>query len=153
MGGWAARVAIKVLPAAFAQDADRRVRFEREAKAIAALSHPNILAIFDIGTHADQMFVVTELLHGETLRKQLKPAGSIASGSHVRLPVGRAIDVATQIANGLAAAHDKGIVHREPEGPRHSTKARQFMDTVPFFESDAHNQRITRLIAVEDAHA
>src|SRR5437870_1167878 len=64
-------VAIKVLPPAFADDVDRRARFEREAKAIAALSHPNILAIFDTGLHDRQLFVVTELLDGESLRGHL----------------------------------------------------------------------------------
>src|ERR1700694_412313 len=70
-------VAIKVLPAAFAQDDHRLSRFEREAKAIAALSHPNILAIHDTGTHDGQMFVVTELLEGETLRERLAPAAAV----------------------------------------------------------------------------
>jgi serine/threonine protein kinase len=97
-------VAIKVLPESFANDADRRARFEREAKAIAALSHPNILAIFDTGTHEGHLYVVTELLAGETLRERL------AAGA---LPVRKAIEVAIQIARGLAAAHDKGLVHRD----------------------------------------
>jgi serine/threonine protein kinase len=101
-------VAIKVLPPAFGADADRLARFEREAKAIAALSHPNILAIFDTGTTADAgqttSYVVTELLEGETLRERL---------THGALPVRRAIDCAVQIARGLGAAHDKGLVHRD----------------------------------------
>ena len=97
-------VAIKVLPAGFAHDPTRRARFEREAQAVAALSHTNILAIFDTGIHDDQLFAVTELLDGETLRDRL------AGGA---LPVKAAIDIATQIARGLAAAHEKGIVHRD----------------------------------------
>jgi serine/threonine protein kinase len=97
-------VAIKVLPAGFAHDASRRARFERETQAIAALSHANILAIFDTGVHDDQLYAVTELLEGETLRTRLESGG---------LPVKKAIDVATQIARGLAAAHEKGIVHRD----------------------------------------
>jgi hypothetical protein len=97
-------VAIKVLPAEFAQDADRLARFEREAKAIAALSHPNILALYDIGSHGGQTYVVTEVLDGETLRDRVN-AGA--------LPVRKAIDYAVQIARGLAAAHDKGLVHRD----------------------------------------
>jgi serine/threonine protein kinase len=87
-------VAVKVLPPAFASDPERRTRFEREAHAIAALSHPNILAIFDTGIHDDQLFVVTELLEGETLRAALQ------SGP---LPVKKAIDIGVQIARGLAA--------------------------------------------------
>jgi serine/threonine protein kinase len=110
------QVAIKVLPAGVATDPDRRARFEREAKAIAALSHPNILAIHDIGesagTHGDApgsprpfLYAVTELLEGETLRDRLTTQGA--------LPVRKAIDIAVQIARGLAAAHDRGIVHRD----------------------------------------
>ena len=99
-------VAIKVLPAAFAQDPDRLARFEREAKAIAALSHPNILSIHDTGTLDGHPFVVTELLEGETLGARLGAGGA-------PLPVRKAIDYAVQVARGLAAAHDKGLVHRD----------------------------------------
>ena len=97
-------VAIKVLPAAFAQDADRIARFEREAKAIAALSHPNVLAVFDTGLHDGHAYVVTELLEGDTLAARLK-AGP--------LPLRKAIDWGSQVARGLAAAHDKGVIHRD----------------------------------------
>ena len=95
-------VAIKILPRNFAVDPDRRARFEREAKAIASLSHPNILAIFDTGVHEGQLFIVTELLEGGTLRERTG-----------RVPVRKAIDIAVQIAQGLTAAHDKGLVHRD----------------------------------------
>jgi len=97
-------VAIKVLPPAFAADAGRRERFEREAKAVAALSHPNIVAIHDTGVHEGQAFVVMELLHGDTLRAALEDGA---------LPLRKAIDVGVQVARGLAAAHDKGLVHRD----------------------------------------
>src|SRR5258705_8653874 len=97
-------VAIKVLPSAFAQDADRLARFEREAKAVAALSHPNILSIFDFGAHDGQAFAAMELLEGETLRAKL------AGGP---VPQRKAVEYASQIAQGLAAAHDRGIVHRD----------------------------------------
>ena len=102
-------VAIKVLPAAFSADVARVARFEHEAKAIAALSHPNVLAIYDTGwaetgEAARHLYVITELLEGETLRERL------AAGA---LPLRRAVDIATQTARGLAAAHDKGIVHRD----------------------------------------
>src|SRR5579883_3476619 len=95
-------VAIKVLPQNFAADPDRRARFEREAQMIASLSHPNILAIFDTGIHDGHLFIVTELLEGETLRSHL---GSLS--------VRRSIDIGVQIARGLTAAHDKGVVHRD----------------------------------------
>src|SRR6266568_7481155 len=97
-------VAIKVLPEALAKDADRLRRFEQEARTIAALNHPNILGIHDIGTHEDAPFLVSELLEGQTLRETLE------SGP---LPVRRAIEYALGIATGLAAAHEKGIVHRD----------------------------------------
>jgi hypothetical protein len=97
-------VAIKVLPAQFADDPEALARFEREARAVAALNHPNILALHDIGSENGIAHAVMELLEGETLRKRL------ASGP----PSPRkAIEWATQIALGLAAAHDRGIVHRD----------------------------------------
>src|SRR5271155_5706947 len=97
-------VAIKVLPEALAKDADRLRRFEQEARTIAALNHPNILGIHDVGAHNGAPFLVSECLEGQTLREKLK------SGP---LPVRLAIEYALGIAQGLAAAHEKGIVHRD----------------------------------------
>src|ERR671936_634265 len=97
-------VAIKVLPAAFSSDADRLRRFEQEARAAGMLNHPNILTIYDVGTHEGSPYIVSELLDGETLRGRLGGAA---------LPLRRAVDYAIQIARGLAAAHEKGIVHRD----------------------------------------
>jgi eukaryotic-like serine/threonine-protein kinase len=97
-------VAIKVLPQALSRDADRLRRFEQEALATAALNHPNILAVFDIGTHQSAPYVVSELLEGETLRERLR-SGAVA--------VRKTLDYALQIAHGLAAAHEKGIIHRD----------------------------------------
>jgi len=97
-------VAIKVLPEEVAADPDRLRRFEREARAAGALSHPHILAVHDVGSHDGRPFVVTELLEGETLRERLEDAA---------LPHHKAVEYALQIARGLAAAHDKGIVHRD----------------------------------------
>ena len=97
-------VAIKVLPASFSADADRLRRFEQEAKAAGILNHPNITAVYDIGSHEGAPYVVQELLEGETLRSML------AGG---RLSPRKAIDYSLQIAHGLAAAHEKGIVHRD----------------------------------------
>ena len=97
-------VAIKVLPEAFARDAERLRRFETEARAIAALNHPNILSIHDIGTYEGAPYLVSECLEGQSLREEL-------SGGAV--PMRRAVDYGIQIAQGLAAAHDKGIVHRD----------------------------------------
>ncbi len=97
-------VAIKVLPKALSLDADRLRRFEQEALATAALNHPNILAVFDIGTDDGAPYVVSELLEGETLRERLR-GGAI--------PLRKTLDYALQIAHGLAAAHEKGIIHRD----------------------------------------
>src|SRR5213596_2830745 len=88
-------VAIKVLPAALSQDAERLRRFEQEAQAAGALNHPNILVIFHIGTHEGAPYIVSELLEGETLRERM--AGTA-------LPQRKAIDYASQIVHGLAAA-------------------------------------------------
>ncbi len=98
------KVAIKLLPASFAQDADRLRRFEQEARATSALNHPNILTIHDIGDHEGSPYLVSELLEGEVLRSQLEDGP---------LPSRKAIEYAQQIAAGLAAAHEKGIVHRD----------------------------------------
>jgi serine/threonine protein kinase/Tol biopolymer transport system component len=97
-------VAIKVLPEHLAQDGDAGARFAREAKAVAALSHPNILAIHDVGSEGGTTFAVMELLDGSTLRDRLR-------GSP--LPWSKAVPIALQVAEGLAAAHARGIVHRD----------------------------------------
>jgi serine/threonine protein kinase len=119
-------VAIKVLPASFSANAQRLQRFEQEAHATAALNHPNILAVHDIGQQDGTPYIVSELLEGETLREKLS-AGPI--------PVRKAIDYAVQIARGLAAAHDKGIIHRDlkpdnvfitRDGPGRSDSRRSF---------------------------
>src|ERR1700693_5198648 len=89
-------VAIKVLPASFSADHDRLRRFEQEAQAAGALNHPNITAVYDIGTHEGAPYIVTELLEGETLRARLS-GGAISAR--------KAIEYAVQIARGLAAAH------------------------------------------------
>ena len=100
-------VAIKILPIEFRSDPDRLLRFEQEARAAAALNHPHILAVHDIGEHNGLNYIVSELLEGETLREHL--GGSPPR----RLAVRKAVEYAMQIARGLAAAHDKGIVHRD----------------------------------------
>ncbi|HEY6066640.1 MAG TPA: protein kinase [Thermoanaerobaculia bacterium] len=97
-------VAVKVIPASFAADPDRLRRFEQEARAAGVLNHPNVTAVYDIGTVGGSPYVVSELLEGETLR------GRLAGGA---LAPRRAVDYAIQIAHGLAAAHEKGIVHRD----------------------------------------
>ncbi|HET9796193.1 MAG TPA: protein kinase [Thermoanaerobaculia bacterium] len=98
-------VAVKVLPAEFSSDAQRRSRFEQEARAASALNHPNIVTVYDVGTAEDHhLFVAMELVEGRTLREILE-AG--------RLPASRTLDIGAQIADGLARAHGAGIVHRD----------------------------------------
>ena len=97
-------VAIKVLPSVVSGDPERLRRFEQEARAAAALNHPNILAVFQLGTYEGAPYLVSELLEGATLRDQLKRGP---------LPLRKAIDCGVQVARGLAAAHEKGIVHRD----------------------------------------
>src|SRR6516165_366393 len=97
-------VAIKVLPEYLTSDPERLRRFEQEARATAALNHPNILAVFEMDTHGSVSYLVEELLDGETLRERLRRG---------RIPLRKAIEYGVQIAHGLAAAHDRGIVHRD----------------------------------------
>jgi len=97
-------VAIKVLPSSLSRDPDRLRRFEQEARAAAALNHPNILAVYQMGTYEGAPYLVSELLEGSTLRDQLL---------HGPLPVRKAVDYGIQTARGLAAAHEKGILHRD----------------------------------------
>jgi eukaryotic-like serine/threonine-protein kinase len=97
-------VAIKVLPSFFSSDKERLRRFEQEAQAAAALNHPNILAVFQMGTYQSAPYLVSELLEGETLREEIRRGP---------LSPRKVIEQAAQIARGLAAAHDKGIVHRD----------------------------------------
>src|SRR3954470_5938255 len=97
-------VAVKVLPSSFAFDPDRLRRFEQEARSVAALNHPNILSVHDMGTHEGTPYMVCELLEGETLRERLRDAV---------LSSRKAVEYGIQIAHGLAAAHEKGIIHRD----------------------------------------
>lgn len=126
-------VAIKVLSASLSMDPDRLRRFEQEARAVAAISHPNILAVYDIGSQEGTPYIVSELLQGQTLREHLQcvaststaqrsniggPANRIDAGNStapgpVALPVRKAVEYAVQVARGLAAAHAAGIVHRD----------------------------------------
>ncbi len=98
------QVAIKVLPRHFAFDSDRLARFEREAKSVAALSHPNVLVIHDFSITGDVPFAVTELLEGETLRQLIARSA---------LPWRRVVEIAAAITSGLTAVHARGILHRD----------------------------------------
>ncbi|HVH25329.1 MAG TPA: serine/threonine-protein kinase [Vicinamibacterales bacterium] len=97
-------VAIKILPAAFSGDPERESRFQREAETLAALSHPNIAAIHELGETDGRRFLVLELVEGDTLADRLLRGP---------LPVEEALAIAKQICEALEAAHDKGVVHRD----------------------------------------
>jgi len=97
-------VAIKVLPQPLAKDADRLQRFEQEARVLGTLNHPNLLAIFDVGSENGLQYLVSEFLEGKTLRERLNEGA---------LPQRKLIEYSTKVATGLAAAHEKGIVHRD----------------------------------------
>ena len=97
-------VALKILPDAFAREPDRVARFEREARSLASLNHPNIAHVYDTGREGPVVFIAMELVEGEDL------AGMLARGP---MPLPEAIGIARQIASGLEAAHDAGIIHRD----------------------------------------
>jgi eukaryotic-like serine/threonine-protein kinase len=98
------KLALKLLPAHFTQDADRMARFQRESRALSALNHPNIITIYEVGEERGIHFIASELIEGDTLRKR------IHSG---KLSLKEAIDITLQTANALSAAHAAGIVHRD----------------------------------------
>ena len=97
-------VAVKVLPEHLAKHPESLARFKREAKAVAALNHSNITGIFDVGRQGDVAFLVMELLEGGSLRTHLQQGP---------MPVHMALEVGIQLAQGLAAAHEKGVIHRD----------------------------------------
>jgi serine/threonine protein kinase len=98
------KVALKVLAPSVTTDADRLARFTQEARTTALLNHPNIVAVYDVGSHEGMPFVVSELLHGKTLRVRLRDGA---------LPVRQAMTYGLEVAHGLVAAHDVGVVHRD----------------------------------------
>src|ERR1043166_4830808 len=99
-------VAIKLLPPVPDSSAQQVVgRFQQEARALGLLNHPNLVTVYDFGTHGESFYIVLELLEGETLRERLRNAGPLTQRKAIRF--------ATQIANGMAAAHDRGIIHRD----------------------------------------
>jgi eukaryotic-like serine/threonine-protein kinase len=108
-------VAIKVLPEAFAHDPERLSRFQREAKMLASLNHPNIVTIHGLEQSNGTSYLVMELVSGETLAERIKREGAV--------PVEEALKIAVQIAEALEAAHDKGIIHRDLK-PRHGCGVR-----------------------------
>src|SRR5262245_59604301 len=97
-------IALKVLPSGMARDAERLLRFEREARTVAGLNHPNIVTLFSVEDEGDVRFLTMELVDGQSLDHALVPGG---------LSVGRVIDLGISLADALAAAHEKGVVHRD----------------------------------------
>ncbi len=107
------RVALKFLPEEVGDDPVTLERFEREARTASSLNHPNICTIYEFGEHEGQPFLVMELLEGETLREVISKAQVSASGGRAQQPLKKLVDIALQIATGLDAAHQKGIIHRD----------------------------------------
>jgi serine/threonine-protein kinase len=105
------QVALKFLPRQMTADPEARTRFEREAQAAAALNHPNIVTVYEIGEHEGQVFIAMEYAEGQTLKDLI--SSSRPPSTVNRLPISQVLDIATQLASGLAAAHAKGIVHRD----------------------------------------
>src|SRR5689334_23874806 len=97
-------VAIKTLPPRFGNDPEALRRFEQEARAAGVLNHPNVLAVYDVGSENGTQYVVSELLEGESLKERL---------DHSAIPKRKAVEYALEVLRGLAAAHEKGIVHRD----------------------------------------
>src|SRR5581483_4569588 len=97
-------VAVKILPPDVASDPTRRARFEQEARALGALNHPNIVAVYDSGQDNGQAYIVSELVDGDSLRAVIDRG---------RLPIRKVVDITVQIAEALAAAHAAGIIHRD----------------------------------------
>lgn len=134
-------VAIKLLPSEFAQDADRLRRFEREAQAASALNHPNILTIYEIGSFENTRFIVTELIEGQTLRRQ------IASGP-MNLP--EVLKIAVQVAGALAVAHDAGIIHRDIKPENIMVRSDGLVKVLDFGLAKLRPQQPTEGIEFED---
>src|SRR5258706_13588156 len=105
-------VAIKVLPPGFTTDAERLTRFEREARLLASLNHPNIGAIYGVEESSDHVALVLELVEGVTLAERIQPPATSHQPQH-RVALSEAIAIARQIADALDAAHERGIVHRD----------------------------------------
>ncbi len=106
-------VALKFLPEDMARDPQTLLRFEREAKTASSLNHPNVCTVYLVDQHEGQPFLVMELLEGETLREVIAKSIDSGSGKRQPLPLDRILDIAIQMAQGLAAAHEKGIIHRD----------------------------------------
>ncbi|HUL79815.1 MAG TPA: protein kinase [Vicinamibacteria bacterium] len=139
-------VALKVIPEDLARDRDRLGRFEREARATAGLSHPNILALFDVGVEGEVHYIVEELLEGQTLRERLR---------HGKLPVREAVAYGVQIAQALAVAHEHGIVHRDlkPENVFLTRDSRvKVLDfgLAKLHESGPHGTEVTATAATDE---
>jgi len=116
-------IAIKVLPTELASDPERLKRFEREARSASALSHPNIITVYDVGTEGPVSYMAIELIDGETLTDLILPGP---------LPMRKLLDIAVQIADGLAAAHEAGIVHRDLKPPNVMVSRSGFVKILDF---------------------
>src|SRR5262245_4766176 len=135
------KVALKLLPPAFTRDQERVRRFEREARSASALNHPNILTIYEVGVVGETRFIATEFIDGQTLRERLRGG---------RLELSEALDIATQIANALSAAHEAGIVHRDIEPENVMTRRDRLVKVLDFGLAKLSEQRQVEQSTVAD---
>jgi hypothetical protein len=139
-------VAIKILSEAFLSDADRLQRFQQEARILSSLNHPNLLAIFDVGSQDGSHYLVSELLEGKTLRERL---------SEGPLSLRKAVEYGVQMANGLAAAHEKGIVFGEedvlmrPTIDEHSQDTKEIVQRCPRTKETMNRITTTATMAIK----
>src|SRR5438309_3540793 len=134
--------ALKVLPAHLTDDAERLRRFEREARAIAGLNHPNIMTIYEVGSADSTRYIASELIHGETLRDRL------ARGC---MQVGEAVEIAIQVAGALAAAHEAGIVHRDIKPENIMLRPDGYVKVLDFGIAKLAEQEVPATMAEEEA--
>src|SRR5438105_449764 len=136
------QAALKLLPMRFTGDAERLKRFQQEAHALVGLNHPNILTVYEIGADHLTYYIASELIEGETLRQRLMRG---------RMEVGEAIDVAIQVANALAAAHETGIVHRDIKPENIMLRPDGYVKVLDFGIAKLAEQEVPVTLAEEEA--
>ena len=140
------KVALKLLPAQFTQDAARVKRFEREARAVSALNHPNIVTVYDIGRHDGTHFIAMEHVEGRTLRDQLNALHPAKHGEKA------VVELALQIAAALDAAHKAGIVHRDIKPENVMVRSDNFVKVVDFGLAKLSEQQATLAETLQDGY-
>src|SRR6476469_9917149 len=136
------KAALKLLPLRFTGDAERLKRFQREARAVVGLNHPNIVTVYEIGEDHSTHYIASELIEGETLRQRLMRG---------QIQVGEAVDVAIQVANALVAAHETGIVHRDIKPENIMLRPDGYVKVLDFGIAKLAEQQVPLTLAEEEA--